>query len=54
MGMDALSYLVLDNIKSWSNFTPNFCKLFRAKGHSILITVWNAQQGQYLWASRGL
>ena len=37
MGMDTLSYLVLDNFKSWSSVTPYFDKLLRAKRTSILI-----------------
>jgi hypothetical protein len=41
MGMDTLSYLVLDNFKSWSSLTPSFDKLLRAKRLSILIKDWN-------------
>jgi len=37
MGMDTLSYLVLDNFKSWSSITSYFDKLLRAKRPTILI-----------------
>jgi len=39
MAMDSLPHMVLDDFKSWGILTPNFNKLFRAKGTAILISM---------------